>query len=127
MKTTILIIDDDITFQKAMAAKLESLTYRVLPALDGEDGLAKAVSEKPDLILLDIKMPKLDGFSLLKKFNANTDIPKIPVLITSNLSTFEQISEGVALGVRGYIIKSETTLGAIVTQIEAVLRPSTRK
>ncbi len=118
----ILIIDDDQVFQKTMTAKLELLTYETASAVDGEEGLSKVVSERPDLILLDIKMPKLDGIGFLKKLRENTNAPKIPILITSNLSSIDRISEGVALGVRGYIIKSDETLDTIVKQIEDILK-----
>jgi DNA-binding NarL/FixJ family response regulator len=103
-----------------MSAKLTNLTYEVISAVDGEEGLAKAISEKPDLILLDIKMPKLDGIGLLHKLRANKDAPPIPILITSNLSDVEKISEGISLGVKGYIIKSNETLDTIVKAIETV-------
>ena len=117
----ILIIDDDATFQKTMTTKLGEKGFEALTAADGEEGLAKALADKPDLILLDIRMPKLDGIGFLKKLRANQDAPKIPILITSNLSTVEQISEGVALGVKGYIIKSNETLDTIVREVETVL------
>lgn len=117
----ILVIDDDETFQKAISAKLELLTYSVILASDGEEGLLKTLSEKPDLILLDIKMPKLDGIGFLKKLRANNDAPKIPILITSNLSAIDKISEGVALGVKGYIIKSDETLDTISKAVASAL------
>ncbi len=118
----ILIIVDDITFQKTMSAKLKLLAYDVVSAYDGEEGLMKAESEHPDLILLDIRMPKLDGLSLLKKLQLTKDeAAKIPVLITSNLSDTGNISEGVLLGIRGYIVKSNETLQTIVSAVESVL------
>lgn len=119
----VLIIDDDLTFQKVMSEKLEQLTYEVITASDGEEGLSKIISEKPDLVLLDIKMPKMDGIDLLKKIPENKDQPRIPILITSNLSGMDKISEGVALGVRGYIIKSNETLDTIAKQVEGILNP----
>ena len=119
----ILIIDDDKTFQKVMSDKLTLLTYEVVQAFDGEEGLNKAISENPDLILLDVKMPKKDGITLLRELRSNTNIPKVPVLITSNLSGTDNIAEGVALGVKGYIIKSNETLDTLVREVEAVLTP----
>lgn len=117
----ILIIDDDPIFQKAMSVKLELLTYQVITASDGEEGLSKTISEKPDLILLDIKMPKLDGIGFLKKLRVSKDVPSIPILITSNLSTIDKISEGVSLGIKGYIIKSNETLDTITKEVETIL------
>lgn len=120
----ILIIDDDETFLKAISAELQLLNYKTVLAFDGEEGLAKITSEKPDLILLDIRMPKLDGIGFLKKFQLNKkESEKIPVLITSNLSTIDKISEGVALGVRGYIVKSDESLNTIIQNVETVLNP----
>lgn len=117
----ILIIDDDETFQKTMAAKLGSLTYQVVSASNGKDGLDKVISEKPDLILLDIKMPVLDGMGFLKSLRAQAGAETIPILITSNLADMEKIGEGVSLGVRGYIIKSNETLDTITKQVEGIL------
>ncbi|MDO8728443.1 MAG: response regulator [bacterium] len=117
----ILIIDDDVVFQKTMSTKLELITYQVITASDGEEGLNKTISEKPDLILLDIKMPKLDGIGFLKKLHADKNTSHPPILITSNLSSMDQISEGVSLGVRGYIIKSNETLDSIVQEIKTIL------
>ena len=117
----ILVIDDDETFQKAISTKLELLTYQVVLASDGEEGLSKAVTEKPDLILLDIKMPKLDGLAFLKKLRANEGGLKIPVIITSNLSSIDKISEGVSLGIKGYILKSNETLDTITKEVATAL------
>lgn len=127
MSKKVLIIDDDLTFQKVMKTKLESLTYEVVSAYDGEEGLNKAISEKPNLMLLDIRMPKMDGISMLKKLRANKDIPPIPVFITSNMSTTDHISDGVTLGVNGYIIKSNETLDTIIKEVEGLLDPVTKK
>ena len=119
----VLIVDDDIIFLKTMTAKLTEFNYEVISAVDGEEGLARATIEKPDLILLDIKMPRMDGISFLKALRSNKDMPKMPVLITSNLSGTDNIAEGIALGVRGYIIKSNETLDTLVREVEAILSP----
>ncbi|MEQ1561163.1 MAG: response regulator [Nitrospira sp.] len=122
----ILIIDDDTTFQKTMRAKLESLNYEVSSATDGEEGLNKATTEKPDLLLLDIRMPKMDGMTMLKKLRDNKDTPQPVVFITSNMSTDDNISDGVLLGVKGYIIKSNETLDTIVREVESTLNPTNK-
>lgn len=119
----ILIVDDDQTFQKTLSDKLTLLNYEAVTALDGKDGLEKAISGKPDLILLDLKMPKMDGVTLLKALRAKADLPQIPVLITSNSSSMENIADGVALGVRGYIIKSNESLDTIIENVEATVNP----
>ena len=119
----ILIIDDDATFHKVMGDKLKALGYDVTHGYDGEEGWQMALgTNRPDLILLDIRMPKLDGMDFLKKLKDRKDIAPIPVLITSNLTTFDNISEGVALGIRGYIVKSNESLDTIVKNVEEVLK-----
>ena len=123
----VLIVDDDIIFLKTMTAKLTEFNYEVISAVDGEEGLARATIEKPDLILLDIKMPRMDGISFLKALRSNKDMPKMPVLITSNLSGTDNIAEGIALGVRGYIIKSNETLDTLVREVDAILSPEKKQ
>lgn len=121
MAKKILIIDDDITFQKAISMKLESLKYDVIGSIDSEDGFNKAILEKPDLILLDIIMPKMNGIEFLKKFREhNKGLSNTPVLITSNTSTLDNISEGVTLGVKGYIVKSNENLDNIAEEVRMI-------
>ena len=119
----ILIVDDDPTFIKVIHDKLSSVGYDVSSAKDGEEGLKMALEGKPDLVLLDIKMPKLDGIGFLKALKEKKDVEPVPVLITSNLGTVDQISEGIALGVKGYIIKSNESLDTIVKEVENVFKP----
>ncbi len=118
----ILVIDDDMTFVASMKASLDPEKYVVSSAGNGEEGLARIEEERPDLILLDIMMPKMDGIEFLKKLNEKYGAGKIPVLITSNISTLDKISEGVSLGVRGYFIKSNESLEGIAGIIDDVFK-----
>lgn len=122
----ILIVDDNVFFAKTVADSLPADKYKVLMAEDGEDGLNKLESEKPDLVLLDILMPKIDGIEFLKilqskKMKNEGELP-VPIIITSNLSNMNKISEGVSLGVKGYIVKSDENLQNIVNNIEQVIQ-----
>lgn len=118
----ILVIDDDPFFKKAISSAVDPSAYEVSFAVDGEDGLKKVEESVPDIILLDILMPKMNGLEFLKQLNEKYGSNKIPVLITSNLSSMEKISEGVELGVRGYIIKSDESIKTIVSTIESLLK-----
>lgn len=82
----ILLIDDDADFVKATTKVLESKPYEVIAAFDGKEGLEKARSEKPDLILLDILMPKVDGFAVAEQFRKDQVLSKIPVLALTSFS-----------------------------------------
>jgi two-component system alkaline phosphatase synthesis response regulator PhoP len=87
----ILLIDDDVDFAKATTKVLQSKSYEVIAAHDGKEGLEKARSEKPDLILLDILMPKVDGFAVADQFKKDQSLSKIPVLaLTSFSDTYGQ-------------------------------------
>jgi DNA-binding response OmpR family regulator len=119
----ILVIDDEPVFSKMIREGLDASKYEILEAQDGEEGLKKVEEIKPELILLDIMMPKLDGMGFLKKLNEIHGKGAIPVVITSNLSTITKISEGLSLGVRGYIIKSNESIQTIARTIDNILEP----
>lgn len=116
----ILVIDDDQFFAKAIHSAMDTSKYEVITALDGDEGLKQVEKSTPDVILLDIMMPKMNGLEFLKQLNNKYGSNKIPVLITSNLSSMEKISEGVELGVRGYIIKSDESIKTIISTIDTL-------
>ena len=118
----VLIIDDETVFVKSMQAALDPQMYETSVASDGEEGLKKVEEVKPDIILLDIKMPRLDGIGFLTQLNEKHGAGKIPVIITSNSSSMETISEGVALGIRAYVTKSNESLKGIVETMERFLK-----
>ncbi len=117
----ILVVDDDQFFHKTLESALSKDRYIVVNAEDGEVGLEKLRSEKPDLVILDLMMPKLDGTQFLKKMQESPDLPKTPVLISSNLSSVKKISDVMAMGAVGYVIKSDESLESIVQDIERIL------
>lgn len=117
----ILVIDDDQFFAKTLEAALPKDKYVLVSAEDGEEGLEKLRSENPDLIILDLMMPKLDGTAFLKKLQESEDLPKVPVLVSSNLSSVKKISDVMTMGAVGYVIKSDESLQSIVQDIERVL------
>jgi two-component system, OmpR family, alkaline phosphatase synthesis response regulator PhoP len=82
----ILLIDDDVDFVKATTKVLESKPYEVIVAFDGKEGLEKARSEKPDLVILDILMPKVDGFAVADQFKKDESLSKIPVVALTSFS-----------------------------------------
>jgi len=117
----ILVVDDDQFFPKTLGEALPADKYTLITAEDGEVGLEKLKTEKPDLIILDLMMPKLDGTSFLKKMQESPDLPKVPVLVSSNLSSVKKIGDVMAMGAVGYVIKSDESLDSIVQDIERIL------
>lgn len=120
----ILIVDDDKIFLKIFRDtlfKMHEDKFEVIVAEDGQEGLDKVAQENPDLIVLDIKMPKMDGIEFLRALKEKSPDHQIPVLISSNFSDAEKISEGLELGVRGYVVKSDYSLDGIIERIEGIL------
>lgn len=117
----ILVIDDDQFFTKSLESALPQDKYQVIGSEDGEDGLMKLKAENPDLVILDLMMPKLDGATFLKKLNESEDLPKVPVIVSSNLSSVKKVSDIMAMGAVGYVVKSDESIHSIVQDIERVL------
>ncbi|MDO8572178.1 MAG: response regulator [bacterium] len=123
MAKKILIIDDDKIFSKILKDGLTKggVKHEVTVAHDGEEGLEKVKQERPDLIILDMMMPKVGGIEFLKKMKLFNITPQIPVIVGSQLMDVEKISESVELGVKGYIVKSDFSLDNIIKQVENIL------
>jgi CheY-like chemotaxis protein len=121
----ILLIDDDPVFVEATKTVLES-KYKVVTAYDGDAGLKKARSEKPDLILLDIIMPTKDGFDVCKQLKDDSALAKIPVIILTSFAqhrgeTNIPVSAGFELEAEGYIDKPISP-DALLKQVGAMLK-----
>lgn len=117
MPGKILLVEDDRFLIKACYTKFTQHGYEVVLANDGEEGISKAKSDKPDIVLLDMVLPKKNGFEVLRELKGNPETASIPVFILSNLAQEQDISEGKALGAADYIIKSNTSLAEIVEKV----------
>lgn len=119
-KRKILLIEDDPTFVQTVLDVLPEDVYEVTVASDGEEGLKKFDEVKPDLVLLDMLLPKISGAGFLKELRSRRQDRATPVIVISNLSGMEEISGAAALGIQGYLVKSESSLDEIVAAIERV-------
>jgi len=122
MKNNILIIEDDEFFKELITKKLFSGGFRILDAGDGQKGIEEAKQSKPDLILLDLLLPSMDGFEVLSALKSDSETASIPVVILSNLSSKEDIEKGLKLGAADFLIKSQFASGEIITKIEKLLK-----
>lgn len=102
-KKKILVIDDEVELVEAVKIRLESEGYEVLPAYDGDEGLKKIEEEKPDLIILDIVMPQMDGYTFTKEIKSNPDAKDLPIIILTARDKMEDLF-GIE-GVTEYIVK----------------------
>jgi DNA-binding response OmpR family regulator len=104
------------------ATKLELDGFSVVTARDGEEGLKAAFKEKPDLILCDVLMPKLDGFEVLKRLKADAQTKDIPVIMLTNLGQKEDVEKGLEEGATDYLIKAHFVPAEAVAKIRKVLK-----
>lgn len=121
-KIKILIIEDERLIINALIKKLSVVGYKVIFALEGDEGIRKAKKEKPDLILLDIIMPKMDGITVLKKLKSKKETKNIPVVVLSNLSDDRAVEEAMLTGSTDYLIKSNYSLDDVVKKIGALIQ-----
>jgi len=120
-KKYILLVEDDEFLAELYATKLNLEGFEVGLASDGEKGIKLAGSKKPDLILLDIILPKMDGFEVLKKVKSNKDLKDVPVILLTNLSQKDEIKRGLDLGANDYLIKAHFMPSEVVKKIKQVM------
>ncbi len=118
----ILIIEDEVVLLKVLAEKLENEKFKVEMAEDGEGAMLKVRASKPDMILLDIILPKKDGIEVLKEIKNDPELKDIPVIIISNLGSDEKIKETLELGAVDYIIKTQHPINEVVEKVQEHLR-----
>ena len=122
MAKKILFIEDEMRLQEVLGAKLKAEGYEILAAMDGKSGLEIAEKEKPDLILLDLILPKMDGFHVLEAIKANPSISVIPIIVLSNLESGKDIERCLSLGVRSYLAKINYSLEEIAQKVSEVFK-----
>jgi DNA-binding response OmpR family regulator len=122
MAKKILIVEDDKFLRELISRKLRSEGFEVSEAVDGEEGVKKAKEEKPDLILLDLILPGLEGFEVLSQVKTDKEVKSIPVIILSNLGQREEIEKGLRLGASDYLVKAHFTPGEIIEKVKNILK-----
>ena len=118
MAKKILIVEDDKFLRELISQKLSNEGYKTIEAVNGEKGLESVKSEKPDIILLDLILPGIDGFEVLENIKKDSSLAQIPVIILSNLGQKEDIDRGLKLGADDYLIKAHFTPGEIIEKIK---------
>jgi len=121
MMKKILLIEDDKFLRELMVKKLLTMDYDVTSAVDGESGLSMIKEIKPDVVLLDLILPGINGFEVLEKAKQNPEIADIPVIILSNLGQKEDIERGQKLGAADFMIKAHFTPQEVVNKIKTIL------
>ena len=118
---TILLIEDEGALQKTMGDVLSQEGYTILAALDGEIGIRLAKEKVPDLILLDLVLPKVMGLEVLKELRGDEKTKDIPVIVLTNSEDMQDIQRVMDLGATTYLVKSNYELQEVVKKIQTVL------
>lgn len=122
MPKKILFIEDEEALQKSLTKVLEIEGFNVISAYDGQSGIETVEKEMPDLILLDLILPKIDGFEVLKRIKTTPATKEIPVIILTNLEQIQSVDKLIEYGPLNYLVKANYNLDEIVEKIKEVLK-----
>lgn len=120
-KTHVHIIEDDALIRQMVVDKLAHEGYEVTESVMAEDGLAEMQKKKPDLLLLDLLLPQMDGFAVLEKMKTDARLKDVPVIILSNFGQQKDIDKGLAMGAAAYLIKANVNPRDVVEKVRSVL------
>ncbi len=121
-KTKILIVEDDKFLRDLIVQKLKREGFLTEEAVDGEEGLRLTMEKHPDLVLLDLILPGLDGFEILRRLKADNTTSQIPVIVLSNLGQKEDMDRAIATGAEEFMVKAHFTPGEIIAKIKTILK-----
>ena len=117
-KPTILVVEDDPSLLDLYRLKLREEGYTVVTATNGREGVEAALASQPELVLLHILMPEVDGYAALQQLKADPKTKKIPVIIFSNLSQNWEIEKGLKLGADDFVIKTSLTPAQLAEKVK---------
>jgi len=120
-KSKVLMIEDNPFLRKIYKNKLTSAGFEFIGATNGEEGLNKVIAKKPNLVLLDLILPKKNGLDVLIEMKKNKETKDIPVIILSILSQESDVKRGLSLGAQDYLVKAEVSLSEVVSKVQELL------
>jgi DNA-binding response OmpR family regulator len=120
-KVHVLLVEDDVFLAGIYQKKFEMEGYKVTIADNGEKALVEAKKKKPNIIMLDILLPKLDGFAVLERLKEDNEVKNIPVILLTNLGQKDDVEKGLQMGAVDYLIKAHFKPSEVVDKIKAVL------
>jgi DNA-binding response OmpR family regulator len=121
MLKKILLIEDDKFLRELMNKKLVSMGYDVATAGDGETGLTAIKETRPDVVLLDLILPGINGFEVLERAKKDPETAGVPVIILSNLGQSEDIEKGLKLGAKDFLVKAHFTPQEIINKLKTII------
>ncbi|EKD23812.1 MAG: Response regulator receiver protein [uncultured bacterium] len=117
----IVIVEDEEALARVLKEKFETEEFQVELAMDGKVALPIIQKMKPDLVLLDLMLPKRDGIDVLRDIKADHDLENLPVIVLSNLDGDEDIKQAIALGAKDYFVKSQHPIKEVVEKVKDFL------
>jgi two-component system alkaline phosphatase synthesis response regulator PhoP len=120
--TKILVVEDEDSLAKVLTEQFEGEGFSVVTAKNGEEGLSLALKEKPDIMLVDLIMPRMDGMTMLKQLKATEEGKKIPAVILTNLNDVNSTAEALGMGVYDYLVKTDWELPELVKFVKRKLQ-----
>mgnify|MGYP001579939363 CR=1 FL=1 len=118
----VLLVEDDAFLANIYKTKFEMEKFKISLADNGEAGWEEAKKKKPDIILLDILLPKMDGFAVLEKLKADNELKQIPIILLTNLGQKDDVEKGLELGAVDYLIKAHFKPSEVVEKVRKVLK-----
>jgi len=117
----ILVVEDDQFLISAYRIKLQKVGFEITVATDGVEALEKIKSQNFDLVILDLIIPKIDGFGVLTEIRSQEKYKSLPILVASNLGQMEDINRAIKLGANDFVVKSDTSLDALIEKIKKLI------
>ncbi|KKQ22036.1 hypothetical protein A2999_00645 [Candidatus Wolfebacteria bacterium RIFCSPLOWO2_01_FULL_38_11] len=117
----ILVVEDDMPTLEAIGLKLKEQGFLVENAFDGEEAMEKIKENNYDLVLLDILLPKKNGFEIIREMKTNDNLKNIKILVFSNLNHSESVTWALSQGIEGYVVKADTDVNSLIEEIKKVL------
>ncbi len=117
MNKTVLIVEDEFPLLRVMEQKFKQEGFNVVLAKDGEEGLMKFRETTPDIVLIDIILPRMDGMTMLGKIRQEPTGQHVPIILLTNLSDAEKVKEGIQQGVYDYLVKADWKLEDVVQKV----------
>jgi|SRR3989339_108512 len=120
-KIHVLIVEDDVFLANIYKTKFDMEGFKVSTSENGEAGLNDVKKKKPDIVLLDILLPKMDGFVVLEKLKADPEVKSIPVILLTNLGQKDDVQKGLEMGAADYLIKAHFKPSEVVEKVRKIL------
>lgn len=120
-KVNVLLVEDDVFLSGIYQKKFEMEGFKVTTADNGEKAVVEAKKKKPDIVLLDVLLPKLDGFAVLEKLKADPEVKDVPVILLTNLGQKDDVEKGLEAGAVDYLIKAHFKPSEVVDKVRKVL------